>query len=215
MADRATVQGFVSYRRSSLATALVALLVYMVIPVPASAHSQFINIPPGDREQRCYPCYVWTPSVPHYYYVVNAIRTAHPGWRTLIAANVSKWNVAPAGNSTWFKEEVAGKHEMIVDRGNLNVKWCGYTYVERTGGRNSIGWLYLTQTRYKYNDNLTYYQKGKSTGKCEFDWVTLHETGHAGLALGHTDTSSAVMWHEDNRQTTIQPDDIDGLRYLY
>lgn len=44
--------------------------------------------------------------------------------------------------------------------------------------------------------------------------VSLHEFGH-GLALGHSNVTTAVMWKYVNWVTTPQPDDINGLNALY
>ena len=64
-----------------------------------------------------------------------------------------------------------------------------------------------------YSNSKTYYLPG-SSGNCGLYWTTLHEFGHS-QGLQHTTVSTAVMWKADNGTTSLQPDDIAGLRARY
>lgn len=144
-------------------------------------------------------------------YCLASTVTAHGlDWINTIQGRVNSYNaVSTTGvKPTWTRTGTTScsTQQIIWNQASLAAGLCGYTLVS-TSGSSAV------HATISYSSSKTYYLPG-SSGNCGLYYTTLHEFGHS-QGLQHTTINTAVMWNIDNGATSLQSDDIAGLRARY
>ena len=166
----------------------------------------------------------WASSDIEFYtgFNTNEDGTSAADYQSALNNTITSWN-----NNSNFQYSINSAYKDPCDTSNSDINsvrfkddYCGVSFGATTlataGGSHYTGTTNSARAYIVFNSLKSWgIHDNSSDSPIDFKRVALHEVGHT-LGLGHSGTTASIMYYSyQNNVTTLQTDDINGIRAIY